>query len=64
MSRFTRSLRRIIRRRPMTGAEKADEMADAADRKEIERLNAEYTGSYAHGLGQAIGSFQDRSGRR
>ncbi len=64
MSRFTRSLWRIIRRRPMTDAEKGDEMADKGDRKEIERLNAEYTGSYAHGLGQAIGNFQDRSGRR
>jgi hypothetical protein len=64
MSRFRTRLWRVIRRRSRTEAEMTDEIADEGDRREIERLNAEYTGSYAHGLGQAIGSFQDRSGRR
>jgi hypothetical protein len=54
----------VFDRRAGSEAERTDEIADVADRKEIERLNAEYTGSYAHGLGQAFGSFQDRSGRR
>jgi hypothetical protein len=64
MSRLRIRLWRVIRRRSRTAAEMTDEIADAGDRREIERLNAEYTGSYAHGLGQAIGSFQDHSGRR
>jgi hypothetical protein len=64
MSRIRTRLWRVIRRRSRTEAEGTHEIADVADRKEIERLNAEYTGSYAHGLGQAFGSFQDRSGRR
>ena len=64
MSRLRTHLARVIRRRPMTEDERADERADPSERQELERLKAEFTGSYARGIGQALGSFQDRSGRR
>ena len=38
--------------------------SDAGDAKEIERLNAEYTGSFARNAGQELGLLPPRYGRK
>ena len=37
---------------------------DAGDSKEIDRLNAEYTGSFARNAGQELGILPPRYGRK
>jgi hypothetical protein len=61
MRRFGAGLMHIVRR---TFTTKGRSPTAAGDAKEIERLNAEYTGSFARNAGQELGIVPPRYGRR
>jgi hypothetical protein len=61
MARLRNSVTRFLGRRPKRDREG---QGDAVDRKETERLNAEYTGSFARNAGQELGVLPPRYGRK
>jgi hypothetical protein len=55
MSRFRTQLAKLFSR-----LRRGDVDAETADSKEVERLNAEYTGSFARNPGQELGLLPPR----